>query len=134
MKMNGAEPLRVLVVEDDMMVSMLIEDMLVDLGCTVVGPHTRVSAALDAARAEDFDAAVLDLNLHGENSFPIAWTLRERGIPFVFATGYGPDILGPGFANNPLLRKPFQKDALRRALDQAREQAAAERPSIGLRR
>src|SRR5512140_3995081 len=81
--------LRVLVVEDEMMVSMLIEDMLSDMGCTVVGPASRLDEAIALAKASEIDCAVLDVNLGGQPIFPLADLLRERGCPFAFATGYG---------------------------------------------
>src|SRR6185295_15398151 len=81
--------LRVLVVEDEMMVSMLIEDMLSDLGCTVVGPASRLDEALELAKADGIDCAVLDVNLGGQPIFPLADLLRQMGRPFAFATGYG---------------------------------------------
>jgi DNA-binding response OmpR family regulator len=74
--------LRVLVVEDEMMVSMLIEDMLEDLGCTVVGPAARLDEALALARDTEIDCAVLDVNLGGQPIFPLADYLREKGAPF----------------------------------------------------
>src|SRR5436305_12924447 len=88
--------LRVLVVEDEMMVSMLIEDMLSDLGCTVVGPASRLDEAMELARADGLDCAVLDVNLGGQPIFPLADLLRQQRRPFAFATGYGdaglPDV------------------------------------------
>ena len=74
--------LRVLVVEDEMMVSMLIEDMLSDLGCTVVGPASRLDEAIELANRAELDCAVLDVNLGGQPIFPLADLLREKGAPF----------------------------------------------------
>ncbi|QND66650.1 response regulator [Mesorhizobium loti] len=87
--MADARRLRVLVVEDEALVAMLIEDMLLELGYEVLGPAMRLGPALEMARDEIFDLAVLDVNLANEQSFPVAQLLQERGIPFVFATGYG---------------------------------------------
>ena len=84
--LNG---LRVLVVEDEMMVSMLIEDMLSDLGCAVVGPASRLDEAIALVNSSTIDCAVLDVNLGGQPIFPVADLLREKGAPFAFATGYG---------------------------------------------
>ena len=81
--------LRVLIVEDEMMVSMLIEDMLSDLGCIVVGPAARLDEAIELVNAGGIDCAVLDVNLGGQPIFPLADLLREKGRPFAFATGYG---------------------------------------------
>src|SRR4051794_22900016 len=80
---------RVLVVEDEMIVAWLLQDMLADLGCAVVGPAARVSQALAMIDAEAIDAAVLDVNLNGQKSYPVADALAARGMPFVFSTGYG---------------------------------------------
>ncbi|MDB5426413.1 MAG: response regulator [Phenylobacterium sp.] len=112
--------LRVLVVEDEMMVSMLIEDMLTDLGCTVVGPASRLDEALDLAKAADIDCAVLDVNLGGQPIFPLADLLRERGLPFAFATGYGDAGLRDVDHGAPVLQKPFREGDLARVLGELR--------------
>jgi CheY-like chemotaxis protein len=85
----GAEVKRALVVEDEIMVAMYVEDLLTDLGYEVAAIATGFEQALPLARDGSFDFAVLDINLAGRLSFPIADVLRERGIPFVFASGYG---------------------------------------------
>jgi len=108
--------LRVLVVEDEMMVSMLIEDMLSDLGCVVVGPASRLEEALDLAKASELDCAVLDVNLGGQPIFPLADLLRERGRPFAFATGYGDAGLRDVDKGTPVLQKPFREGDLARVL------------------
>jgi CheY-like chemotaxis protein len=112
--------LRVLVVEDEMMVSMLIEDMLTDLGCTVVGPASRLDEAIELARAADIDCAVLDVNLGGQPIFPLADLLRERGLPFAFATGYGDAGLRDIDRGAPVLQKPFREGDLARVLSELR--------------
>jgi CheY-like chemotaxis protein len=116
-KLNG---LRVLVVEDEMMVSMLIEDMLTDLGCTVVGPAARLDEAMDLARDSDIDCAVLDVNLGGQPIFPLADLLREKGAPFAFATGYGDAGLRDVDKGSPVLQKPFREGDLARVLGELR--------------
>lgn len=115
--------LRVLVVEDEMLVAMMIEDMLIELGFEIVGPATRLQRALHLAHEESFDFAVLDVNLANERSFPVAMVLRERGIPFVFATGYGSPGLTDGFRDTVTLQKPFQKQQLSRAISTALDAA-----------
>src|ERR1700740_1769630 len=81
---------RVLVVEDEMMIAMLVEDMLSELGCVVVGPAHALDAALELARAESgLDAALLGGNLGGQPVFAVADVLREKGVPAIFSTGYG---------------------------------------------
>ena len=110
--------LRVLVVEDEMMVSMLIEDMLSDLGCRVVGPASRLDEALELAKAGGIDCAVLDVNLGGQPIFPLADLLRERGRPFAFATGYGDAGLRDVDRGSPVLQKPFREGDLARVLSE----------------
>ena len=111
--------LRVLVVEDEILVAMLIEDMLADLGFEVLGPAMRLDAALKMALDESFDVAVLDVNLANEQSFPVAQLLQERGIPFVFATGYGLRGLDERFKEVTTLQKPFEPDQLANAISLA---------------
>jgi CheY-like chemotaxis protein len=112
--------LRVLVVEDEMMVSMLIEDMLTDLGCLVVGPASRLDEAIELATASELDCAVLDVNLGGQPIFPLADLLRERGRPFAFATGYGDAGLRDVDRGTPVLQKPFREGDLARVLGELR--------------
>ena len=103
---------RVLVVEDELLVVMLIEDMLDDAGCVVVGPYTRVADAVAAARIEAVDAALLDVNVAGEKVFPVAYELERRGVPFLFVTGYGPTALPKNHPEWQAITKPFQLDHL----------------------
>jgi CheY-like chemotaxis protein len=112
--------LRVLVVEDEMMVSMLIEDMLTDLGCSVVGPAARLDEAIELAKASEIDCAVLDVNLGGQPIFPLADILRELGCPFAFATGYGDAGLREADRGAPVLQKPFREGDLARVLGELR--------------
>lgn len=108
--------LRVLVVEDEMMVSMLLEDMLADLGCAVVGPASRLEEAMAMVDAHDIDCALLDVNLAGTQSFPLADRLRERNTPFAYATGYGEAGLRPNDKGAIILMKPFRESDLIRVL------------------
>jgi len=108
---------RVLVVEDEVLVAMLVEEMLGQLGHEVVALSTHLEEAVRLAGSASFDFAVLDINLNGELSFPVADVLLERGLPFVFATGYGAKILPPYLANRPLLQKPYSLDELRQVVD-----------------
>ena len=87
---------------------MLIEDMLVEMGFEILGPAMRLEPALEMAREESFDLAVLDVNLANEQSFPVAQVLNERGIPYVFATGYGLTGLNGRFQEVTTLQKPFE--------------------------
>ena len=108
--------LRILVVEDEMLVAMSIEDMLLDLGHEVAGLASRLGPALALARESRFDAAMLDVNLAGEPSFPVADLLIGRGIPFLFATGYGRSGIEERYRDFPLLQKPFRAAELGAAL------------------
>jgi CheY-like chemotaxis protein len=103
---------RVLLVEDEMLVVWLLEDMLAELGCAVVGPASNVNQALAMIDAEDIDVAVLDVNLNGQMSYPIADALAARGVPFVFSTGYDKDTLQDGYRTVPVLQKPFHRSEL----------------------
>jgi CheY-like chemotaxis protein len=119
-----AERLRILIVEDEMLVAMNIEDMLLDLGHEVAGLAGRLDPAMALARETSFDAAMLDVNLAGEASFPVAKILRERGIPFLFATGYGIKGIEEEYRSSPVLQKPFRAADLERALQAMLEGAA----------
>ena len=110
---------RILVVEDESMIAMMVEDFLTELGWDVVGLVGSLDRALAMARDADIHAAVLDVNLNGQLSFAAADILSERSIPFVFATGYGVDGMARRFANVPILTKPFHRDDLDRALRRA---------------
>ena len=103
---------RILVVEDEILVSTLIEDVLTDLGCHAVGPASCVAWALALADTEKLDGALLDLNIGGEPAYPIADALTARGIPYMFITGYSRDSLLRPYAGVPTLEKPFNVGAL----------------------
>lgn len=107
---------RILVVEDEAMIAMLLEDILDELGCAVVGPVARADQALTAIEAESLDGAVLDVNLNGEPSYEVADALAARGVPFMFITGYGEAGLKDGYRHHPVMQKPFTRDDLDRAL------------------
>jgi CheY-like chemotaxis protein len=110
---------RVLVVEDEVIVGMLVEDMLQELGYEVVALSTHLDQAVELASSSDIDFAMLDLNLNGQLSYAVADVLRRRGLPFIFATGYGAKFLVPPYAGTPTLQKPFHLDDLRRILTDA---------------
>ena len=99
-----------------MLVAMNIEDMLLELGHEVAGIASRLDAALALAKEGAFDLALLDVNLAGQPSFPIAAALRERGVPFLFATGYGLKGIIEEFKASPVLQKPFSMLALGQAV------------------
>ena len=110
---------RVLLVEDEFFVALTVEDVLQSLGCTIVGPVPNLAGALQAARTEPLSGAVLDVNLNGEKVYPAADELLARGIPFVFATGYGAADLPERFRSLPRVQKPFNPDILRRTIREA---------------
>jgi two-component SAPR family response regulator len=111
--LNG---IRVLVVEDDFLVSLLFEDLLTSVGCIVLGPVPRLPEALAAAAVEKCDAAVLDINLAGEWVYPVAALLAKRNVPFIFVTGYGYDAIPREYSGQPRLVKPFTAAQLNSAL------------------
>ncbi|HEV2558340.1 MAG TPA: response regulator [Microvirga sp.] len=123
--MNGDElqGVRVLVVEDEAAISLLLEDMLLDFGCEVIGPAARLSAALDAVGRESIDLAILDVNVAGEPIYPVAEALAERGVPFVFSTGYGSAGIKDVYRDRPVLQKPFAQHDLKQKLVSARRVA-----------
>lgn len=98
---------------------MLVEDILGDLGFEVAGVCSRLDEALRLAGSEAVDFVILDVNLDGKRSFPVADILRARGIPFAFATGYGAKLLEADYAGVPTLAKPFMIGDLERVLKQA---------------
>lgn len=108
---------RILVIEDEALVAMLVEDALVDAGFAVLGPARSVAQALEMLKADTPDAAVLDLNLGGENSLPVADVLAARGIPFLVATGYGAAGLPAHLRHVPVLPKPYDPADLTVAVD-----------------
>ena len=111
--------LRILVVEDELMIRMLLEDMLGELGHTIAVAAARIDEALEAAKTAEFDLAILDVNLDGEPVSPVADALAARGTPFVFATGYGERGLPEPYRDRPMLKKPFQMDGLKEMLQNA---------------
>lgn len=108
---------RVLLVEDEMLIAMHMEDMLIELGFEVVGPAMRLKRAVQLAESQKIDVALLDVNLAGEQSFPVARILSQRNVPFVFVTGYGAAGLIDEFKGMPALQKPVEKHRLATLLD-----------------
>lgn len=109
---------RIYIVEDEALVAMLVEDMLVELGHVVVGVGARLDDALSAATHIECDLAILDINLNGQLSFPVAHTLTDRGIPFFFASGYGAVGVHEPFKSSMVLNKPFSMKQLEHMLQQ----------------
>lgn len=117
--------LSVLVVEDETIISLLVESMLMDLGCKDVWYASSVEEALHMLAQRTPDAAVLDVNLAGETAYPIARQLAAAEVPFVFATGYGAGGIHQDWAGRPVLQKPFRCDMLASALASALEAEGA---------
>ena len=116
---DGLAGLKVLVVEDEPAISMLLEDMLDDLGCRVVGPAANIAEALTLAADEEIDLAVLDVNVGGKPIYPVVETLVARNIGLVFSTGYGSGGIDERFRDRPVLPKPFGQVDLERRLREA---------------
>lgn len=110
-------PARILVVEDEYLIRMLLEDMLADLGHTVSAAVGTIAEAKQLAATGEFDCAVLDVNLDGQQIFPVADILMERGKPFAFVTGYGESSLPEAYRGRPALQKPFQAERLEQTLN-----------------
>lgn len=113
---TDATPTRVFIIEDEFMLVMLLEELLPTLGYEVAGTAASLDQALGQLPALDTDMAVVDVNLAGTESFPVADALRERGIPFLFTTGYGQQGLPERFADTPVLAKPFRRHDIEAAL------------------
>jgi CheY-like chemotaxis protein len=115
---NALSGCRILVVEDEVLVSWALEDMLAGLGCEVVGPATGVDQGLALVGAGSIDAAVLDVNLNGQRSYPIADALTARGVPFVFSTGYNKDTMPERYQDFAMLQKPYSRLKLGETLEE----------------
>ncbi|HEY5167246.1 MAG TPA: response regulator [Pseudolabrys sp.] len=107
---------RVLVVEDEYLIRMLLEDMLADLGYCIAAAVGTVAEATDLAANGQFNVAILDVNLDGQEIYPVAEILAKRGLPFIFVTGYGKGSLSEPYSGRPALQKPFQAEQLKTAL------------------
>jgi CheY-like chemotaxis protein len=106
--MELSRPLRVILVEDEALIAMIIEEMIADLGCTAVGPAATLDAALElVAATPDADCALLDINLRGASSWPIADALKAKGVPFAFVSGYGHSGLDARYKDETVLGKPI---------------------------
>jgi len=114
--MRDGAGMRVLIVEDEIVVALFLEDMLAEYGYEVAGVASQLDDAMARAEVPDFACAVLDVHLNGRDVFPLADRLAEQGLPFVFATGYGPRGIPDRHAARPVLQKPFLPDDLARVL------------------
>lgn len=121
---------RILIVEDEILIAMLLEDIVTDLGHNSVGPMMRLQSALAAAETEDLDFAILDINLAGQQSFPVADCLIRRGIPFIFASGYGQAGLTNAYVHIPVLQKPYDSAQIDRMINTQLGIRAAKDPGL----
>lgn len=121
--------MRLLIVEDESLIAILIEETLAQLGYEFVGPAVRVAQAVEMARSAGVDGAILDINVHGEPVYPVAAILAGRGIPFVFVTGYDVREIDERFRSRPVLRKPFAAAELGKALERMTREVEAARSS-----
>ena len=121
--MSRLGALRIFVVEDESLILMLLRDMIEQLGHVCAFEARRLDAALKLARDAEFDLAVLDVNVKDEMTYTVAETIIARGLPVVFATGYGPLGLEAGYQDLPILQKPFDLCALRNAIDLAMQRS-----------
>ena len=123
--MNDLLGLRVLVVEDEGPVAILIEEMLTELGCEVAASAARLADASQKAASIEVDLAILDVNLGGQPVFPVAEILQRRAVPLVFSTGYGASGIPEQFAgHHPVIGKPFSTEELARKISQALTRAS----------
>ena len=111
-----SDALRFMIVDDEMIIALDLESMLEDLGHTVVETVNRVDRGMEVAKSGIIDMAILDINVRGQLSFPIAEILRNRSVPFIFASGYGELGLIDGFRDELVLTKPYNSETLRRIL------------------
>ena len=112
---------RVLIVEDEMLIAMMLQDMIADAGLEVEGVANSLNAGIDLANRADFDLAILDVNLNGEEVYPVAEILQRRGIPFIFSSGYGAGGIRSEFGGVPQVIKPYQHNMLMAAVKAALE-------------
>lgn len=118
---HANKKLRILVVEDEALIALLLESMLGELGYAVLGPIAGLDEAVKIAKRGAIDAAILDVNINGNQTYAVAAELAARGIPFVFATGYDAATLPDRYRDRPMLQKPFLQADLQKVLVAARK-------------
>lgn len=112
-----------LLVEDETLVAMMLEEIIEELGCEVVGPISRIDAATSLIEQNGLDCALLDINLRGKAVYPVAELLTRRAVPFGFVTGYGKGEVSPKFSACPILHKPFNSRDLAAVLTRLTEKS-----------
>ena len=113
------QPVRILLVEDEALIALMLEDMVEGMGCAVTGLAPRIALGVTLADTGQFDVAILDVNVAGENVEPVADRLSARGVPFIFATGYGEAGVPLRYRGRPVVAKPFRSDQLEAAIHRA---------------
>ncbi len=116
---------RVLILEDEPLIAMLVEDWLTELGYEPIGPCGAVGEALELVRSQDLEAAILDISVRNDTSYPVADLLKSRTVPFAFATGRNGDAMPARFEGTPMLTKPYDFQTMRAVL-----KALLEKPSF----
>ncbi len=116
---HPGEPIRILLVEDEALIALMLEDMVEGMGCAVTGLAPRIALGLTMADTGDFDIAILDVNVAGENVEPVADRLEAKGTPFIFATGYGEAGVPLRYRDRPVVAKPFRSEQLEAAINKA---------------
>ena len=119
MDRDPSEPVRLLLVEDEALIALMLEDMVEGMGCAVTGLAPRVALGVAMAETGHFDMAILDVNVAGENVEPVAERLAARGVPFIFATGYGEAGVPLRYRDRPVVAKPFRSEQLEAAIQKA---------------
>lgn len=114
---RAASRTSILLVEDEVMIRMMVADMLEELGYTIAGEAGDIDEGIRLVQAVDFDIAILDVNVNGKVITPVAEAVQMRGLPLVFATGYGAQGLPEKFLDRPTLQKPFQIETLARTIE-----------------
>ncbi len=107
----------ILVVEDEMMILLMLEELMIENGCASVHVASSIPQALELIGCTTFDAATLDVNLYGDESFPVADALEARGVPFLFMTGYPTGYLQSRYEGHPVMKKPFKEPDVVDALE-----------------
>ncbi len=132
--LSNVDKLRVLIIEDEALVGIMLQDYLREFGFDIVGPVCSVAEALAMARTDRFDAAILDINLGDGPVYQVAEILSERGVPFAFVTGYDADSVDSRFREIPVLQKPVEREMLQKLFAQTADRLAAADAERGARR